>query len=281
VRPRRALLALLGLAAWGLVAPAPAAPGSAADGPYRVLLVHRVGRSLAPFEVTLDSRSDTEYGLWSFFELQRRDGRWWVPGKGVGGLMDFPAAATPRLYGAPGAGATPDCASEGACRYTMAMNGGIVYHLRPDATSRYYLVSTHVDVHLAVSSPGWRVTEVHDVRARRVLATGADATGVRTPFGAVEHFRAASAPGGRYGSSVFASVPCDEGGGWGDATLDGDGIQGDGGGPTDPIECGPNEVGASFSFAFNQQATTWWLHGDVVGAGDIQDRLFVVDFPRP
>jgi len=97
----------------------------------------------------------------------------------------------------------------------------------------------------------------------------------------VEHFTAAAASGGRYGSAVYASVPCDQRG-IGSAILSGRGAMEPGDlMPPEELRCSPTTVAGGYNYAYTSLQTTWTLKGDVVGGGSDIDRLFVFDFPKP
>jgi hypothetical protein len=255
----------------------PPAPG----GPYRVQLVYRVTSSLAPFEIAIHSKGTHAYGFWSVLEIQRQ-GRGWRQGAGFT-MVAQGGSAAPIVYGAPYS-PLPPCPDGPACSYPdaglLGGSGAIVQNVRPQATSRYYVISAYDTTTVEVPA-GWRVKDVHDVGVRRVLADhSAGSVGVGAGQH-VEHFTGAVAAGGRYGSAVFASVPCD-GGGVGSARLMGHGAL-DVSGLTEPgpLSCSATARGGAFAWAYTPLQTTWRLDGDVTGIGEALTRLLVFDFPKP
>jgi hypothetical protein len=248
-----------------------------------VQVVYRVGRSLAPLSLTVVTRGDLHaYGFWALFELHR-DGGGWAQGGDLA-AVGTSSGTGPYVYGvagAPGAcPAGPGCSVPGS---GMLGDSSVRFSgLRPRATSRYYVVSAYDDVRVEAGTPGWRVRDVRGAQARRVLADrSAGSTGAGVLGGHAEHFTSATAPGGRYGSVVFAALPC-ESGGVGAAVLTGRGALAPGAGmpPVQP-RCSPTTYAGGFTWAYSRRPTEWLLSGDVKGVGSGLTRLFVFDLPRP
>ena len=283
VMRRRWLASLAGLALLVCAAPAarsapPAAPG---DGPYRVQMVHRTGKSLAPFRMVLRASNHSEYAMWFALELVRERGRWTQRvGTGFGGYTEGGAAVVPTVYGPPEAAALPRCPAAPTCDTAFPITDARAFTVKPLPTSRYYVVSSHTDLRVELDSTQWRVKDVPSPGVRRVFGHTAKATGARVWGTTAEHFTAASAPGGRYGSAVFANVPCERTG-QGNARLTGRGAITDGDGdPPQALRCGLTSQ-YSYEFAYTPYPTTWRLEGDVVGIGVAVTRLLVFDFPKP
>ena len=247
---------------------------------YRVQMVYRVGKSLKPFHMIVRTVTGDSFGMWYATELVREGGRWTTRQGGVGGVQSSGGTAYPHIYGVPPASSVPQCQGEPGCSNPDPLNrGAIRFSARPVATTRYYIASTHNEVKIELDTTEWRVKDVRDVKVRAIQAAQSDAVGVGAAGRFVEHFRSATAQGGRYGSEVFAAIPCDFGG-TGSARLVGRGAHvGDGIAPA-PITCSPRG-GIAFEFAFTRHQTSWRLEGDVKGVGIAPTRLFVLDYPKP
>ena len=262
-----------------LAAPAGAAPGDD-GGPYRVRMLYRVGGSLAPFDIEIVASSTDDLGMWFAVELVRVRNRWVErTGTGFGGYAEIAPSAYPNVYGRPEFTAVPPCPAATACASPVPFDGSRRFRVTPTATSRYYFVSTRADVRINASGAGWRLKDVPNPGVRRVLGHRADATGARTLATAAEHFRSATAPGGRYGSSAFAYVPCERTG-TGTARLTGRGVTTGDGIPPHRLECGLTSA-YPYEYAYTPLQTQWRLAGDVIGAGSAIARLFVFDYPKP
>ena len=142
----------------------------------------------------------------------------------------------------------------------------------------FYVVAHNVDVQRITTSPGWRAPrEIAPPKVRMIRQGGA---GARVNWVGVEHFTAASAPGGPHGSVAFGWIPCSYMMGRGSAVLTGG----------DPIpapysspyydehraQCDPYWPGA---LGATNRATAWRLEGEVTGYTTMPDRLMVVDLP--
>jgi hypothetical protein len=261
-------------------ATSPAAAPVPGDGPYRVQMVYRTGPSLAPFDLSIVASSDNDYGMWFAVELIRHHGRWTENAdSGFGGYHEIIGPPYPTVYGRPETSALPSCPGMPGCAYPVPFDGSQNFHVTPTATSRYYIISTNASVRIDLDTKGWRVKDVPNPGFRRVFTSHTQATGLRTASVAVEHFTSASAPGGRYGSSAFAYVPCDRGG-TGTARITARGATTGNGIPPETLRCGP--FGAyDYEYAYTPYQTTWRVDGDVVGSGDGLARLAVFDFPKP
>lgn len=269
----RAAVAAMALLCALIIQPAAASPAAPWDGPYRVQMIYRATKSNAPLTITVRSGGYDDYSMWYFVELQRR-GKGWINPDGVNGIADGGGFVYPTVYGLP-TGTTPPCPDPPGCRYPVGFDASARFTVTPAATSRYYVVSTHDDTRVELDTKGWRVKDVPNPGIRRVFPEAAKATGIRLAGVTVEHFTSAAAPGGRYGSAVFASVPCGRGG-VGSARLTARGI-------AEPrlLQCGLRTYGGSFWFTYSPVQTTWRLDGDVHGLGAFTSRLLVFDFPKP
>lgn len=274
------------VAGLALLAAAPAATGvpTPPDGPYRVQMIYRVGKSLAPFSITVHDKSTNAYGFWTILEL-RREGRRWRQGDGVGFVAEG-GSVSPVAYGIPGS-PLPACPSAPGCSYpdagVLGGSGAQFEGVRPRSTSVYYVISAYsTATTIDLGSKGWRVKDVPSPGVRRVLADHSSGSlGVGGMGQYVEHFTSAAATGGRYGSAVYASLPC-AGGGMGAARLTGRGAL-DVSGDMEPVQptCSPTTKAGAFTWAYSPLQTTWHLDGDVRGVGYGLTRLFVFDFPKP
>ena len=254
---------------------------SAPPGPYRVQMLYRIGKSTAPFDVRIVASSNNDHGMWFALELVRAKGRWIERGgAGFGGYAEMAPATLPTFYGRPDLGLLPSCPGAAGCDFPVPFDGSRAFRVNPAATSRYYVVSAYADVRVEASNTDWRVRDVPSPGIRRVIASNAEAEGVHALSGSVERFTSAVAAGGRYGSSVFAYVPCEHTG-TGSATLTGRGAVTDQSGiPPQRLRCGTT-ASYEWEFAYTPLQTQWRLAGDVVGVGSGITRLFVFDYPKP
>jgi hypothetical protein len=156
---------------------------------------------------------------------------------------------------------------------TNELNGG-----KPVA-STYYVVTSQSNHALETTiniSPGWRMRPISTgfriVRADTSYRT----TGVHYGSQAVEVYRGASAPGGRYGSIAFAVIPCNPLMGVGSASLAG-------GEPLYPdtgvMTC--SSPPRPMTSADATGPTTWRVDGEVIGETPSNNRLVVFDYPKP
>lgn len=251
------------------------------DGPYRVQMLYRVGKSLAPFDLRIVASSKSDYAMWLALELFRDRGRWIQrAGTGFGGYAEMGHAAFPTVYGRPETAAAPSCPDAPGCGAAVPFDGSQSFVAKPVSTSRFYFVSAHADVRIEFDSKHWRIKDVPNPGVRRVFGHRAKATGSRTMATAVEHFTSASAPGGRYGSAVHAYVPCERSGS-GEARILGRGAVADGDHtPLQRLRCGLTES-YPYEYGYSRLQTEWRLEGDVVGVGSGLARLVVFDFPKP
>lgn len=280
---RRHLLAAVAAATLlaGAYLPHSAAAPPADGGPYRVQLISRAGKALAPFHITVNASTDNGLGMWRILEIERAGRSWRQREAGVGGFTTGAATVYPSVYGLPGSTAIPTCPDMPGCTHPVPFDGSRGFTAKPTATSRYYVISAYYTVNVVLDTKAWRLQDIPSPGARRVFGPGATTTGGGTLGRFVERFTSASATGGRYGSAVFAAVPCDEGG-QGSARLTGRGaIDSTGGMEPPPLRCSPTTHGGGLGFAYTPVQATWRLDGDVTGATGILDRLFVFDFPKP
>ena len=279
MRMRLAILACA-LAAGG--SPAASAHAASDGGPYRVQMIYRTGKSLAPFKITVSATSNNGRATWFATEVHR-EGKGWAVGT-AGPLAGRGGAVLPMVYGVPGASSVPTCPGAPAqvCDYPVSTGAGLRWEVKPVATSRYYVVSAYMDgMKVDLATKGWRVKDVVGLGARRVFPNSASAVGANVWGTSVEHFTAATAPGGRYGSLAYASLPCGHTG-QGGAEVTARGAQEIGGDmDPEPLRCGLQTTGASWNFFYTSAHTTWRLTGDATGIGYDPTRLLVFDFPKP
>lgn len=267
----------------GAGTPAATAAPSEDGGPYRVQMIYRVGKSLAPFDITLQVRNATHaYTFWTVLPVERNRAGWRQ--SNTFSTVAEGGGISPVVYAAPGS-SVPSCPEAPTCSYpdagVLGADGQLIRNVTPRATSRYYVISAYADVTIDVSSKAWRVKDVANSGARRALADHSPgSTGAGLSYYA-ERFTEATAPGGRYGSAVFAALPCEEGGN-GEARLTARGAL-DPAGDMEPRHptCAPTAKAGGFTWAYTQQHATWRLAGDVTGVGVGLTRLFVFDFPKP
>ena len=244
----------------------PSSTTTGSHGLYRAQVVYRVGRATSTVGIDIAATAH-DNGFWWVVELQRSGRHWdypdrqgsWAESDGLG----------PVVYGTP-IGTTPACP---VCTTPVAMPLPDHGTFKSDPSSIFYVISENMDMVVTTKTPGWRVKEAPAPTVHRVFGEDATATGVRTWVGAVEHFTYASVTSGKYGSAVFASLPC-QNGGVGSALLTG--------GPSvRNLQCGLTTYGGADWDTGIEQPTTWRLKGDATGSGIWQDRLLVFDFPNP
>lgn len=277
---RRRWLAIFACVLVGGGIPQASAHAASDGGPYRVQMIYRTGKSLAPFHITVTAKSANGRAVWFASELHRHGKKWRV--YTAGPLASSRGFMSPTVYGAPGASvpSCPDLPAQ-ACDFPIATDASMSWELQPQATSRIYVVSAYMDgMKIDLDTNGWRVKEVKGLNARRVVAKDADAAGANVWGESVEHFTSASAPGGRYGSVVYASLPCGETG-QGEARVDARGALDIGGDmKPQPLRCGLRTTGGSWAFFYTPESATWRMAGDVTGVGYDTTRLLVFDFPK-
>jgi hypothetical protein len=131
-----------------------------------------------------------------------------------------------------------------------------------------YFAAWDADVTLTLRSPGWRARRwTPTMHLARIEEGGG--TGVRVAHTNYGTFREVSLPGGRYGSTANAMLPCKSSG-------EGRGRFTGGPRPHD-LTCG---IGA-YGFDEATKATRWRLKGESDGMSGSMYALVVVDYPRP
>ena len=238
----------------------------AAASPYEVFEVVRV-RPGGPAVVHLTGRSRTKgsFVAHGILRLRRGDDGWAASQavlSMISGLGEY------RAYGWPVA--APGCP---ALCSTWSGETGLttVVRVTPRADERYLLAGPRGAFTATVDSAHWAVRKPHGSGFRVLHATQADATGLQWQGQTAEHFRSATAPGGRYGSVAFAEPPCDDGVGSAALTLDD--------APKDEVTCLPRLGGWGFGDA--NEGGRWRLAGHAVGSYFSTARLVVFDYPAP
>lgn len=230
-----------------------------------------------PREVTLWAlaRTDGEAGLMSLLQLAPRAGGGWTM-KTFRLVMYNATESRATAYGGPApTPAIPCPASEDICG-TEGEAKMLLWEtrFRPVPGHRYFFAGPAGKHQVYTSAPHW-TTRQSSVGARIVTgANDSDAVGALGAGRRVEAFHTASAPGGKYGSGVFAMMPCDTDGGEsaGSATVKSDGSD-----KAVPISCEPGYYAA---FSATRDGRKWTATGPVVGEYLYPFRLFVFDYPK-
>ena len=250
------------LVAAGLTAPvSPAAAKQAEFTTYEISRTMPGGSGIATAHITGKTAGTA---VVSYLHLAR-EGRGYRP-KSIGILISG-YDGTHRTYGWP---VPPPACPPGVCG-SRSVPGQVTHH--PAFTMKNgdrLLVAAPRGVSVKTANVYWRTRAVAPAFTV-VRATGADATGASNVLGTgVEHFREATAPGGRYGSSAFALVPC-AGYGAGVATVRA------GSETVDQITCPFSDS----TFAQTSGSGGWTVSGDVVGTYDWPIRLATFAYPKP
>lgn len=219
------------------------------------------------------TRSDGESGVMSSMQLAPRKGGGWNLMRFMVGMYN-PADTRLAVYGGPAVTPTACTASNTICGEAPSPYDTVwLARFNPAAGNRYFIagVSGKFDV---FAPYGWRVRRsslaARAVHAQRAPVTAAGAVGGGRR---VEALHSVTAPGGRYGSGVFARVPCDDrdGESFGSASVKSDGSD-----KAVAISCDPEYYG----FSGTANGTTWTLSGPVVGEYVFTLRLLVFDYPK-
>lgn len=222
-----------------------------AGGPRTIHVVEKLARGTAPFAVAAS------------VTVRPGDDGWEVRRMGV--TMAYTTQGY-RAYGWPVA--PPPCPADCA-RESNGFEFSGLDEITPKPGERHLFAGPRGRYGITLDTTYWQVREV-GVGFRVVHAPSGDTTGFGTLGANVEHFRSVTAPGGPYGSAVFASLPCDPGAGF--ATLSHGGVT------KSQMGCSPFP-----GWGFDETTTggAWRLAGDVVGAYGSTFRMLVFDFPRP
>ena len=261
----RGILSAVLLASATLAVPAAPAAGTQYAA-YEVVLHRYAGAQKT--RVSITAATDGPAAAVMFMELQPAkagyDMRSIAVGTFAGGSEGF------KTYGWPVA---PPCPTSCAPAY-QPFKTGFDLELEPTIGTRYLVAGPRGKTKVTVSDKKhWQVRPI-SLGLRTVLAKDADATGVNWEGVALERFSKASAPGGRYGSAVFAEAPCYTAGA-GSATLTSDnGDRGWG------VTC-DGAFPFFFDFASTNEGGRWTFQGNVVGDYVSPYRLIVFDFPKP
>lgn len=254
----RGMLAATALVVAGLV------PGASAKGPefvaYEIVPKKRGATGDVLLHVTGERSGEV---LLAYVHLKPYKGHYDSHGMGIG---YYGKDGTHRSYGMPASVSCPPpaCGAE---------NRPVAVDEQPEFTmgkgDRLLFAATR-GIRVTPSA-GWVARPVANA-FRVVTADRSDASGLTAVAGSVnvEHFRGATVGGGRYGSSVFATVPCDlVGAGGAELSFEGE--------RAGTLDC-PN-----FGFTFGEAWVpgTWTTAGDVVGDYVIPIRLLVFDHPKP
>ena len=237
----------------------PAVPARAATGTY-VYVLDRVA-NVRTMEFTVVASGNGNDAALLVLGLRRGGPRPAFPSLTYTPLS---ADALPRVYGTP-----LPC----ACVATPLDKGTIQLEFAIDQRDR----SAADRWFVAVRGERPEIRRGHGVGIRELpgsyfrFVNGNDvAAGVQYGYRHWEDFRGASAPGGRWGSFVWANLPCDSGGS-GDATLSGGRA---------PARLGCPEPALPVGWGWADRATTWRLDGTATGHTFIRHRLLVLDMPR-
>lgn len=258
--PRSRAAALL---AGVLVAGALVAPGAASPSPFVVYELRRVGRSGGnQVRVDIEGRAVGGPGMYVIAEFRPKGKGYEARAFGIVQYSD-PDTET-RTYGWP---AAADPCGAAPCLVTLG-HGKITSHRTLPAApgDRLFIIGVRGQVTVRVLSEGWAARPA-SIGFRVVRADEADTTGVFVAGNNVEHFRAATAPGGARGSIGFADVPCDAG----SAVLASDA------GERRTFEC--DGGGWGMGAEYTERGRRWTVAGSTLGFHGLPFRLVVVDYP--
>ena len=155
--------------------------------------------------------------------------------------------------------------------------GGHTSGLEIQSTQDDVLVVTLDGAATISVSDGWRVRVAPPVTYRRVTAMGSGASGVNAGAVRYEEYRGSTAPGGRYGSVAWASLPCSyAGSGAGELrAVRRSATQ------SWPMACSTPSDGTYGERGWiDGAAVSWVIEADVTGIDSSSERLFVLDLPK-
>lgn len=260
--PLRSRVARAALLAAAVVAGALVAPVTAAPSPFVVHELRRVGGGGGEVRVRIEGRPAGGPGLYVHATLRPTATGYQPQGFGVVQYAD-PGTET-RTYGWPVA-ADP-CAAAPLCTSLVAGTVTTLRTFRPARGDRIFVVGVRGQVTVTALTRGW-VVRPASLGFRVVTADRADTTGAYVAGAHVEHFRAATAPGGAHGSIAFADVPCDAG----SAVLASDA------GDRRTFDC---RGGLGMGARETVRGRRWTVEGSTFGSHALPFRLVVLDLPR-
>lgn len=291
---RRGLLAALAVGMLAVGAPATAAgtPAPArvgVEGGERIYEVYRTSDVPRRLRMTIALEEPKhELSTIQSIALVRRGKGWAEMEEFQGGYSGYAEMGSGELWHRTyGPYRSPACPHPELCR--SRLDGPLTFHIDSTKADRltFFFQLTDVVGTATIHTPGFKLRETRKTKFRRVLGDEV-ATGVHGLREAYEHFTEASLPGGKYGSSAHALIPCDDAG-RGTARLTGGVDQQFPNGDSEThLYCGtyPGLVSALWDgwpggWDVAHKATTWRLKGDVIGASRARFRLAVFDYPKP
>lgn len=213
-------------------------------------------------------------GVMSALQLAPRKGGGWTEMSFMVGMYN-PTDTQLAAYGGPVSQPVPctevpDVCGEAPSPYLTVWR----VRFRPVTGHRYFIagVASHFGIY---APPTWRVRQ-SSLGARAVHARGGESSTTAGAVGngtRIEALQSVTAPGGKYGSSVFARVPCDKPDG---IVVGSASIKSDGSDKAVPISCDP----AYYGFSDTTNGRTWTLSGPMAGEYVFKLRLFVFDHPK-
>ena len=246
------------------VAASLAAPAAAAPPPAQGWTITRTGPGPAVLEGELWATAGSSQAMVTMFALKGSGRDRSKDTRFATSVMQWGLDGWVRPYGT--GLPTVDCPA--ACADPVGIPGHLYIHSNGHAVSSVVHVAAWSvkEVRIAIQSPGWRVRPWR-VAMRVVTAEDAYGTGVGAAHAIAGTYTGASLPGGRYGSFVFAALPCDTAG-WGAGTLSG-WVAWRG------ITCGRSSAGSLGA----PTAATWLIEADGVGSGGWTVLMAVIDGP--
>lgn len=239
---------------------------------YEITRARPGGSSVVP--LLLLAESDGEPGLVSFLQLAPRKGGGWTRARFMVGMYN-PTDTRTTVYGGPVTTPPLTCpVASDVCGQKGDPSLDFFWNEFRTAPGNRYFVAVPAGKGMVYAPKEWRVRRAA-VTARVVTGPGgaAAAGGVDSGGRWVESFVSASAPGGRYGSGVFAMAPCD-----GDNSVGTASLKSDGSDRAVEISC---EAGGYYgAFSGTLDGKTWTLTGPVVGETSYPNRLLVFDYPK-
>ncbi|HWL34631.1 MAG TPA: hypothetical protein VNQ77_00420 [Frankiaceae bacterium] len=251
----------------------PAAPAAEpAMVVYEITRARSGGPSSVPLYVVTES--DGTPGVMSFLQLAPRKGGGWTRTRFMVGMYN-PSDTRTTVYGGPVKTPPLTCpVASDVCGQKGDPSVHLFYNeFRPGAGNRYF-VALQRGTGMIFTTQHWRVRQT-SLGARVVSGPGgaAAAAGVDSTGRWVESFVSATAPGGKYGSGVFAMAPCK-----GDTSVGTATVKSDGSDRAAEITCEPGGYHAAFSGTLDGR--TWTMQGPVVGETEYPNRLLVFDYPK-
>lgn len=259
LRTRATAAALLAAA---VVAGAIVAPGSASPSPFVVYELRHVRGGGGEVQVRIEGRPAGGPGLYVYAVLRPTSAGYDARSFGVVQYAD-PGTET-RTYGWPVA-AEPCAAAPPCTRPAVPGTNTSLRTFRPARGDRIFVVGIRGQIVVTPLTRGWALRPA-SLGFRVVTADRADTTGAYVAGAHVEHFRAATAPGGEHGSIAFADVPCQAGA----AVFTSDA------GDSRTFDCGG---GLGMGAEETLRGRRWTVEGHTFGSHGLPFRLVVLDYP--